>query len=99
MIEPAIGGEQLSDEENDLSAPMGQYPRFSRQALSIIGEVMGLEKVHTDDNFIDLGGDSLTAVEVAAQLSVITGVAIEATELFETDTFGDLFQELASRIE
>jgi len=49
-------------------------------------EILGLDRVGADDDFFDLGGDSLSAVETLAVLGRSLGAELSAAELLEAPT-------------
>ena len=57
-------------------------------------EVLGLERVGVEDDFLALGGDSVQAAQVAARLREALGVAIPMATFFETPTVADLAREV-----
>ncbi|MEO0713174.1 MAG: amino acid adenylation domain-containing protein [Pseudomonadota bacterium] len=48
-------------------------------------EVLGGGRIGAEDNFYDLGGDSIAAIQIAAQAQA-AGIAIRATDVFEHQT-------------
>jgi amino acid adenylation domain-containing protein len=52
----------------------------------IWAEVLGLEAVRLEDNFFDLGGDSLLATQVSARVRNAFGVELPVSALFEKPT-------------
>ncbi|TJZ73378.1 amino acid adenylation domain-containing protein, partial [Rhodococcus oryzae] len=58
-------------------------------------EVLKVERVGRDDDFFELGGNSLIATQVAARLGVALDTTVPVRELFEASTVAGL----ASRIE
>ena len=58
-------------------------------------EVLGLDEIGVHDNFFDLGGQSLQAMQIMSRLGESTGVELPLTQLFEAPTVA----ELAARIE
>ncbi len=54
------------------------------------GDTIGIDAVGIHDNFFDLGGDSLLALRLTAQLSQVCGVAVEPRMLFERPTIAEL---------
>jgi acyl carrier protein len=62
--------------------------------LAGIAAILGLPSVRDSDNFFDLGGDSLAAVEIVELLGQATGASIDPDMLFEARTFGELLQKL-----
>ncbi|MGV9672577.1 amino acid adenylation domain-containing protein [Gordonia sp. NPDC003504] len=71
-------------------ARSGRAPRAGTEALiaAVFADVLGLssEEVHADDGFFDLGGNSLSATEVAATLSTRTGSDLRVNDLFANPT-------------
>ncbi|GGC77018.1 non-ribosomal peptide synthase/polyketide synthase [Hoyosella rhizosphaerae] len=55
----------------------------------IFGEITGRERVGADDNFFDIGGNSLSATRVVARTSEATGREIGVRELFDAPTVTD----------
>lgn len=53
-------------------------------------EVLGLEQVGVDDSFLSLGGDSLKAQRVAAELSKAVGADLPLGELMGADTIAQI---------
>jgi thioesterase domain-containing protein/acyl carrier protein len=52
----------------------------------IFGQVLGVDRVGAEDDFFELGGDSLTAVETLVGLSERFGVELSAADLLEAPT-------------
>jgi amino acid adenylation domain-containing protein len=55
-------------------------------ATGAFREVLGLDRVGADDDFFDLGGDSLSAVEALAALERSLGAELSAADLLEAPT-------------
>ncbi|MEQ4305626.1 AMP-binding protein [Plantactinospora sp. B6F1] len=53
-------------------------------------ELLDVGSVGVHDNFFEIGGDSLLAVDVAAQLRVRLGVELDAVTIFELATVAEL---------
>ncbi|QSE94899.1 amino acid adenylation domain-containing protein [Rhodococcus pseudokoreensis] len=49
-------------------------------------EVLGLDRTGLDDNFFDLGGNSLSATRVVARVNSALGIGLGVRELFEAPT-------------
>ncbi|NUR00277.1 MAG: type I polyketide synthase [Streptomyces sp.] len=58
--------------------------------LRLFGEALGLPDIEPDESFFELGGDSLIAVKLFAQLKEIYPVEIKMRSLFESATAADL---------
>jgi acyl carrier protein len=59
-------------------------------------DVLELDEVDADDNFFDLGADSMQAVEVVLRARE-TGLDIEVPDLFTTETLAELATLAAGR--
>lgn len=85
--------------EVDLSeiATTAEYtaPKTEQEIVlcTAVQTVLRVEKVGTADNFFDLGGDSLKAIELIAALER-TGYSTEVKTVFAADTLGELAQHL-----
>ncbi len=69
-------------------------------ALAVSGELgrtIGGRRVGLDDDFFALGGDSLSATSVAAQVSAALGVDAGVRDLFETGTVGAFAERVSAR--
>jgi acyl carrier protein len=62
------------------------------RALALCAEVLDLGAVEVSDNFLDLGGDSFSAIELSARLSEVCGCEIQVDDLFTAETFASLFE-------
>ncbi len=65
-----------------------------RTVAEIFGRVLDLDEVGATDSFFELGGNSLSATRVAAQLSAATGARVGVRELFEAPTVAALAAQL-----
>jgi len=65
----------------------GREPRTAaeRTLCDLFAEVLGLERVGVDDSFFELGGDSITSMQLAARARR-DGLAFGAREVFEHRT-------------
>ncbi|GAF42982.1 putative non-ribosomal peptide synthetase [Rhodococcus wratislaviensis NBRC 100605] len=61
----------------------------------VFESVLGVDGIGVDDDYFDLGGNSLTATRVVARANAALGARIEVTELFDAPTVA----ALAARIE
>lgn len=67
------------------SSDAPRTPNEARMAR-IMAEVLGLERVGRSENFFDLGGQSLLAMQVCARLRSALGVEVPVSALFEAPT-------------
>ena len=77
----------------------GEYvpPRneLEGQLAEIWQELFGIEPIGVEDNFFRLGGDSLTAIQLATRLRASLGVDLQVNELFDEPTIAALALRIA----
>ncbi|WP_072803374.1 non-ribosomal peptide synthetase [Rhodococcoides yunnanense] len=56
----------------------------------IFGDVLGAERVGLDDDFFELGGNSLVAMQLVSRLGAALDTRVAVRELFESSTVGAL---------
>ncbi|MEU4344825.1 amino acid adenylation domain-containing protein, partial [Nocardia sp. NPDC023852] len=61
----------------------------------IFGEVLGITRIGVDDDFFELGGNSLSATQVASRLGIALDTRVPVRMLFDASTVG----ALAARVE
>jgi acyl-CoA synthetase (AMP-forming)/AMP-acid ligase II len=66
---------------------------LERRIVAVWGDVLGIEVVGVEDNFYALGGDSLTAAQIAAQLRDL-GMDVDTVRVFEAPTVAELATDL-----
>ncbi|WP_052433450.1 non-ribosomal peptide synthetase [Streptacidiphilus carbonis] len=62
----------------------------------VVAEVLGLERVGVDDDFIAIGGDSIQSIQVSSRARA-QGVLVDAREVFERRTVAALAEAAAAR--
>lgn len=84
-----------------VSAGIGAANDTTRQLTRIWEDLLGVRPIEADQNYFDLGGDSLLAVQMFAQVDKVFGVKLPVATLFEAPTVGELakvlVEETASR--
>ncbi|WP_017558609.1 type I polyketide synthase [Nocardiopsis baichengensis] len=89
---PASGGfNRRPDLETPYTAPRG--PAEERLA-GIWAQVLGLDRVGVLDDFFDLGGESLLAMQIAARVRAVFGTDCSMRSLFDTPTVAGLAEGL-----
>ena len=89
-----IDRKALPKPDNSVVNREGEYvaPRteIEQQVAEIWQELMGIEKISIFDNFFDLGGRSLVAVQIMARIEKLTGKRLPLATLFEHSTIETL---------
>jgi len=62
-------------------------------------EVLGLDRVGVHDNFFDLGGHSLTAVQLVSRIQRLVGKPIALLDLFQAPTIAALAERISGQAE
>jgi len=68
------------------------------QLAEIWREVLGTEEIGEEDNFFDLGGQSLRAIPVLAAISARFGIDLSVQDVFEMPTLAGLAQRIEDRM-
>lgn len=80
----------------DLDAPYrAAAGEVERAVAEIWQDVLGLEAVGVDDPFLDLGGDSLQAMQVLARVLATFRVEIALSALLSAATVADMVRRIA----
>ena len=78
-----IGGTARPELESRYVAPAGNY---EQTIVTVWQEVLGFAEIGIYDNFFDLGGNSLIALQVIARLKKALDIQIPVVALFEAPT-------------
>jgi acyl transferase domain-containing protein/acyl carrier protein len=79
--------------QNSYVAPRNEL----EEAIALIwGKLLGIAEIGIHDNFFDLGGDSLLATQVVAQLRQSLQVEVSLREFFQRPTIADVALALAA---
>lgn len=68
---------------------------FEKKIASVWQRVLGIKEVGVHDNFFDLGGDSVQAIQIVAQINQL-GFQLTPQQLFQNQTIGELAAIAAS---
>ncbi|WP_183121207.1 amino acid adenylation domain-containing protein [Nocardia seriolae] len=72
---------------------------IERTVARIFADVLRIERVGREDDFFELGGNSLSATRLAARLADEVGVPVTVRDAFDATTVGDLALVLSARIQ
>lgn len=87
----------LFDERPNLAEPYAEPVGNVEETLAtILAGVFRLQKVGVNDDFFDLGGDSLKGVTAVTRVHKQLGVEIPLTQLFDTPTIAGLAKYIES---
>lgn len=70
---------------------------LEQQLCGIWAELLGVAQVGVHDNFFDLGGHSLSAVQVVTRIEDRLGLEMSVADLFDAPTVAELAQVLAQQ--
>lgn len=68
------------------------------QLAEIWREILGTDQIGEEDNFFDLGGQSLRAIPVLAAISAQFGIDLSVQDIFEMPTLAGLAQRIEDRM-
>jgi acyl carrier protein len=77
----------------------GRAPREPRQETlcSLFADALGISQVGLDDNFFDLGGDSVMVIQLVKRIRETLGVELSIRSFFEEPTVAGVSDRLAVR--
>jgi len=76
----------LVEDDPPTSTYVAPHTPLESEVAEVLAEVLGVPRVGLDDDFLELGGDSLRAIEVTNLLEQRTGLQVSLEELFEAST-------------
>lgn len=89
---------EITDGVHSRSALLGDYiaPQTDsqKQMIAVWQEVLAIPQIGIEDNFYDLGGDSLIAIKVLSRLRDVFQVELSVNDLFERPTVKQLCERL-----
>lgn len=77
---------QVTKEEVDVEAPKTD---IEEKLLKIWEEVLDFEPINTDDNFFEIGGDSILSIQIVAKARN-AGIILRPNQIFENQTVAEL---------
>ncbi|MGW2377493.1 MULTISPECIES: thioester reductase domain-containing protein [Kitasatospora] len=86
-------------EESTETAYVAPRTPVETQLARIWQDLLGLPKVGVETSFFDLGGDSLTVLQMAAQVRDAYGVRLDLRRMFENPTVAQLGRMVGSQVD
>ncbi|WP_255182507.1 non-ribosomal peptide synthase/polyketide synthase [Rhodococcus sp. 06-1460-1B] len=71
---------------------------IERTVAEVYAQVLGVERVGLDDDFFELGGNSLIATQLVSRLGVALDTRIAVRELFDASSVADLAARLGTLV-
>ncbi|MFD0279799.1 amino acid adenylation domain-containing protein, partial [Kitasatospora sp. NPDC127111] len=89
---------QLPAPAAEAGASAGRGPRSAQEEVlcGLFAEVLKVDRVGIDDSFFELGGDSITSIQLVSRIRSVLGVKIGNRSVFETPTVARLSEKLGS---
>ena len=87
-------GTVVTDQHSQASGPAPVPADYERILTTIWQQTLGLEQVGLSDNFFDLGGNSLTALQLISRIRKTLQVQLPAVAIFEAPTISAMTQYL-----
>jgi acyl-coenzyme A synthetase/AMP-(fatty) acid ligase/thioesterase domain-containing protein/acyl carrier protein len=79
------------------SRPYVEPTGHERELAAVFSEVLDIEKIGRNDDFFELGGDSLAVLELVAAISERFGVDVVASTILDAPTVAELAPRLTHR--
>jgi acyl transferase domain-containing protein/acyl carrier protein len=93
---PLIARRVAPHRRPDLFTPFAEpQAPLERLIAGVWEQVLGVDRVGLDDSLFELGGDSVSAIQVAEQLQAQLGTALPPVRLFSASTVRELAQLVA----
>ena len=81
-----------------MTAFLGSRSELENAVAAIWIEALGVSEVQPDDDFFDLGGYSLLAIDVIDQVQKLTGVGLRFSDLQRARTLASLTDLIAGEM-
>ncbi|MRH91645.1 amino acid adenylation domain-containing protein [Nocardia sp. SYP-A9097] len=89
----------LPEPEFQARAYRAPSSRAERSVAEVFSVVLGVATVGADDDFFELGGNSLSATQVVARLGGALGARVPLRALFDTPTVSGLSEYIAQQVD
>lgn len=92
------GGAPSSTVSDTVRSVSASADPLERQLCQIVAEVIGVPQTGADDNFFDLGGDSLLAMIVIGRVRAVMGCELRLRAFFDMRSLGELAAQLSTEV-
>lgn len=92
--DPAADAPQPTPEARDKLTPRNDHELILTRIWS---EILGVRTISVDDDFFDLGGNSLTAIRCVNEFERATGILLDLGEVFRSPTIARLVASLTDK--
>ncbi|HEX2222947.1 MAG TPA: phosphopantetheine-binding protein, partial [Thermoanaerobaculia bacterium] len=83
----------------DLATPYAEPESdIEKTVAAVWQEAFGIDRVGIHDNFFDLAGNSLLAVQIVSRLATSFGIKLSITSLLESPTVAELSQRIGDEL-
>jgi amino acid adenylation domain-containing protein len=89
--------EQSRQETGVLYSPPST--KAEKRMADLWRQVLGAERIGVSDNFFEIGGDSLSSVQLALLIQKEFGTKVTATHVFQYSTIGSMTKHLESAVD
>lgn len=94
LREPAVESHSTSD----VSEAAHETPPYVTQQVQLVWcEVLGVPKAEPTENFVESGGNSILAIQLASRLRERLAVDVEPTDVLLTETLADLVDHVSTK--
>ncbi|SEQ99271.1 non-ribosomal peptide synthase domain TIGR01720/amino acid adenylation domain-containing protein [Hyunsoonleella jejuensis] len=91
----ALENYKIVEPEGAIKIPEQPKNETERKLLSIWKEVLSVDSLNTDDNFFEVGGDSILSIQIIAKARK-EGLSIAPNQIFEHQTISELAMFVSS---
>lgn len=75
--------------EHDLAGVLSPKNEIEQKLVKIREDVLGFEPISTNDNFFEIGGDSILSIQIVSRARN-EGIDLKANQIFENQTIAEL---------
>lgn len=77
----------------------GEYQEIQQALARICNEILGFNEINVNDNFFELGADSITLTKMQEKIDIKFPGIVEVTDIFERTSIGKLAEFIGEKME